>query len=588
MEKDVLLKKAQNYINQEKNEFFRKQVVELVAAGNLDELNDRFFMELEFGTGGMRGVIGGGDNRMNSLNIRKATQGLANYILAAGQSPNPAAVIAYDSRDFSDVFAREAALVFCGNGIRAYLFSSLRPTPELSFAVRLLKATAGIVITASHNPKEYNGYKCYWSDGAQIVAPHDDAIVKEVRAASVIRELSEPQATSEGLLRVIDKEIDDAYIASVKANAIRPNLIREKGRQLKVVYTPLNGAGAAPVARALSEMGIGVIFVPEQKDPDGAFPTLKYPNPEEASAMALAVGLAKKEKADLVMGTDPDADRLGIAVPDKGDYRLITGNQLGAMLADYIFLSKKELHSLPKKAAFIKTIVTTELQRRIAEAYGVQCYDVLTGFKFIGEKIREFESLSDGPSYIFGGEESYGYLVGTDIRDKDAVGAATMTAEMALYHLSQGRSLIEALNAIYERFGYFEELLISKYFKGEKGLQTIQNLMVRLRAQPPREIGGLSVEKIKDYLAGTTHSLIADTTLHDIHLPRSNVLQFILTDGSIISVRPSGTEPKIKFYASCCSEGGVVLAEAVPIVHEKALRITAGLDALIKSGVDNG
>lgn len=583
METQALLEKAREYIRLEQDAHFRGQVEKLVQKEDWAELNDRFFTDLAFGTGGLRGVIGGGYNRMNPFTVRRATQGLANYMKKAVPAEDASAVIAYDSRNFSDLFAMQAALVLCANGIKTYLFTSLRPTPELSFAVRQLKTTAGIVVTASHNPPEYNGYKVYWDDGAQVVAPHDRLIIEEVRAVSnEISVMEQKSALDQGKLVMIDKEVDEPFIQMVKDQAIRPELIKEKGRDLKVVFTPLHGTGTVPVESALEDMGIEVIFVEEQKEPDGNFPTVDYPNPEEASAMKLSLDLAKKVGADLVMGTDPDADRLGIAAPDgNGEYVLITGNQLGVLLADYIFSSRKEMGTLPENPAFIKTIVTTDLQCIIAQQYGAQVYNTLTGFKYIGEKIREFESQENGPAYVFGGEESYGYLVNTEARDKDAVSAATMTAEMALYHRTQGRSLLDQLNEIWKQHGYFQEMLLSKTFKGESGLKTMNELMEKLRKTPPAVFAGQKVLKVKDFREGTTFDPTAGITEKNIELPSSNVLQFILDDESVVTARPSGTEPKIKFYASCRSEKGRKLDEAKAEVSRKIETITAEINSIV-------
>ncbi|MFP4013781.1 MAG: phospho-sugar mutase [Chitinispirillaceae bacterium] len=583
MDTQALKEKAQEYIRLEQDAYFRGQVEELVKKEDWTELNDRFFTDLAFGTGGLRGVIGGGYNRMNPFTVCRATQGLANYIKKAVPADQASAVIAYDSRNFSDLFAMQAALVLCANGIKTYLFTSLRPTPELSFAVRKLKATTGIVVTASHNPPEYNGYKVYWDDGAQVVAPHDKLIIEEVRAVTnEISVISEKDALEEGRLVMIDKEVDEPFIQMVKDQSVRPQLVKEKGKDLKVVFTPLHGTGTMPVETALRDMGIEVIFVEEQKEPDGNFPTVDYPNPEDASAMKLSLDLAKEVGADLVMGTDPDADRLGIAVPDEnGQYVLVSGNQLGALLADYIFSSRKEVGTLPSKPAFIKTIVTTDLQRLIAEEYGAQVYNTLTGFKYIGEKIREFESQADGPSYIFGGEESYGYLVNTEVRDKDAVSAATMTAEMALYHRTRGRTLLDQLRNIWNRYGYFQEMLLSKTFKGESGLKVMNDLMEKFRKTPPTEFAGQKVLAVKDYREGTTFDPTAGTLEKNIDLPSSNVLQFILDDESVITARPSGTEPKIKFYASCRSEKGKDLDAAMAEVSKKIETITSELNSMI-------
>lgn len=585
MDNQAILAKAHEYISLEQDDFFRTQVEALVAENNMPELNDRFYTDLAFGTGGLRGVIGGGYNRMNSYTVKKATQGLANYIKKNTRgAETPSVVIAFDSRNFSDVFSLKAALTLCANGIRTYLFTGLRPTPELSFAVRLLKATAGIVVTASHNPPEYNGYKVYWSDGGQIIPPHDNGIIGEARGVSGrVAELTQDEALKKGLLRMIDREVDDPFIAMVKSQCLRPALVKESGASLKVVYTPLNGAGAMPVDRALRELGISVTFVPEQEKPDGNFPTIKYPNPEEASALKLALDLGKATKADLVMGTDPDADRLGIAAPDGPDFRLITGNELGALLLDYILLSRKELGTLPKpgKGAFVKTIVTTELERLIAEAHGLLCFDVLTGFKYIGEKIREFETMRDGPVFIFGNEESYGYLTTPEVRDKDAVSAATLTAEMTLYHRRQGSSLMDRLKTIWTKYGYFKETGISGTFKGQSGLSTMNRLMETLRTTPPASFGGVAVESLKDYRESTTTAIPSGKKIKDIDLPSSNVLKFFLVDGSSVTARPSGTEPKIKFYVSCRGTTGATIEAAMTAVTEKINAISAQIRQLI-------
>ena len=552
MESDILKEKAAEYLRLEEHEYFRKDLEAVLDAGDGDELSDRFYTELSFGTGGLRGVIGGGYNRMNPYTVGKATQGLADYI--NGQTADGSAVIAYDSRNFSDLFAKQAALTLCANGIKVWLFSSLRPTPELSFAVRELGATAGIVVTASHNPPEYNGYKVYWSDGGQITPPHDGGIISRVKAVEKPKTaMSEKEALDSGLLEYIDREIDDSYIEMVGRYFLNPLLVREKGKELKVVYTPLHGTGTMLVERILGELGIEVITVPEQREPDGNFPTVDYPNPEEASAMRLALDLGKKVGADLVLGTDPDADRLGIAVPDEnGDFVLVSGNRLGCLLADYIFSELEMQEKMPEKPVLIKTIVTTELQRLIGESYGAEVIDVLTGFKYIGEKIKEFEST--GQSYVFGGEESYGYLVETEVRDKDAVSAAVIAAEMALVDRARGMSLLEHLNNIFERYGYFEEILVSKTFKGQSGAEKITGMMSGLRTSPPETLGGVRVATVRDY-RDSVETDVSTGAKSGIKLPSSNVLQFVLGDGSIVTARPSGTEPKIKFYASCRSDG---------------------------------
>ncbi len=575
MDKKILQAKADEYLRLEKNEYFKNDLQKLIDNNDFEGLNDSFYTELSFGTGGMRGVIGGGYNRMNPYTVRRATQGLADYINK--QVKAGSVVIAYDSRNFSDLFAREAALTLCANGIRAYVFSSLRPTPELSYAVRELKATAGIVVTASHNPPEYNGYKVYWSDGGQITPPHDVGIIDMVRQVQEPRaSMLEKDALDSGMLKYIDSEIDDKYVEMVKGYFFNPELMKKKGGELNVVYTPLHGTGTMLVERILGECGVEVNTVPQQREPDGNFPTVDYPNPEEASAMRLALELGEKTGADLVLGTDPDADRLGIAVPDKdGKFRLVTGNQLGCLLGDYIFSVLKTKNSMPPKPRLVKTIVTTELQRLIAESYGAETYDVLTGFKYIGEKIREFET--SGENYVFGGEESYGYLVETEARDKDAVSAAVITAEMALYDRERGMSLLDHLNDIYERFGYFEELLISKTFKGQSGVEKIKALMNGLRENTPSKIGQDGVALVRDYKL-RKETEVATGKESPIKLPESNVLQFVLEDGSIVTARPSGTEPKIKFYASCCAEKGRPSADARAEVKAKLSKISDDLE----------
>lgn len=573
--------KIEDYLNLEQHEYFKSEVEELVKAGNDDELKERFYKDLSFGTGGLRGEIGGGFNRMNPFTVKKATQGLANYIKNS-VGDNGSVAIAYDSRNFSDLFSLEAALVLCANGIKTYLFTDLRATPELSFAVRKLGTTAGIVVTASHNPAEYNGYKVYWSDGGQIVAPHDTGIISEVNKVTTdINYISKEEAIEQGLLILINKEIDEPYFKMIEDEALRPDLIKERAKDLKVVYTPLHGTGTFAIETLFKNMGMPISTVQEQREPNGDFPTVPFPNPEETSAMAMALELAKKEGADLVMGTDPDSDRIGIAVPNGENYQLINGNQLGALLTDYIFRTRKELGTLPENPAFVNTIVTTNLHFKIAENYGATCFKVLTGFKFIGAKMKEFEEKGNY-NYVFGGEESYGFLVETSVRDKDALSAATMCAEMALWNISRGKSVLDHLNEIYESYGYYEEVLISKYFKGISGAETMANLMATLRAETPAELGGIKVTSLIDYKDGTTKNLSTGEVVNDIDLPSSNVLQFILEDGSIVTARPSGTEPKIKFYASCCAEQGMELNSAKTLVGNKIKDIDRTLQTYLQ------
>ncbi len=578
---DAILAKAKEYITLEKHDFFRAQVDALIASGKIDELSDRFFADLEFGTGGLRGVIGGGFNRMNPFVVRRATQGLADYITKAVGKNKGSAVIAYDSRHFSDLFAREAALSLCANGIKTYVYTGVRSTPQLSFSVRKLSATAGIVVTASHNPPEYNGYKVYWNDGAQIVPPHDCGIIDMVRSVKTIASITEEEALAQGLLVWVDKDLDDAFIAMVTRQAIRPKLVATEASKLSVVCTPLHGTGAMPLERALNALGIRPLFVEEQKRPDGNFPTVKSPNPEEAAALELAIACAREHSSDLVLATDPDADRLGIAVLHHGDYRFLTGNQLGVLLLSYIAEGRIENGTMPAQGAFVKTIVTTELQRVVAESYGLTSFDVLTGFKYIGEKIREFETNGSGLSYIFGGEESYGYLVETEVRDKDAISAATLTAEMTLYYKTKGLTLVDRLAQIYEKFGYYKEMLRSDTFKGEKGLAAMNALMDKLRANPPKTFAGVTVVCVKDYHDGTTLTFETNARVKNISLPSSNVLQFVCVDGCMVTVRPSGTEPKIKFYASCKSRQGLLFAQAEQEVNARIALVSAALAELV-------
>jgi phosphoglucomutase len=580
MTRNEILARAQEYIAAEKDPFFRAQVETLVRQENLDELNDRFYTNLAFGTGGLRGIIGGGFNRMNPYTVQRATQGLANYVLKSAPQ-GASAVIAFDSRNFSDTFALEAAKVFCGNGITAYLFPSVSPTPQLSFAIRHLRAITGIVVTASHNPAEYNGYKAYWSDGCQVFSPHDTAIVKEAASVTEIKVMDPREAEAKNLLIMLDAAIDEAYLAMVRSLSIRPELLREKGGSLKAVYTPLHGTGGRLIPAVLEKMGVRCICVEEQMKPDGNFPTVKSPNPEESSALKMAIDRAKLDQADLVLATDPDSDRLGIAVRNKSEFVLVSGNQLGALLAEYIFSSRTEKGTLPAKPAFVKTIVTTELQRKIAEKYHAACFDVLTGFKYIGGLIRDFEAGDSGYEYIFGGEESFGYLIGTAVRDKDAISAATMTAEMALYNKSRGRSLLDQLDALYREFGFYQEVLINKVFRGESGVRIMNEFMESLRTNPPRTFAGQAVTHIKDYRDGTIVELKTGRSHKSIGLPSSNVLQFVLIDDSVVSVRPSGTEPKIKFYASCCENPAIPLDLARENVGKKIEAIRSQVNTLI-------
>lgn len=579
MKENEIQAKANTYLELEENSVFREEVRSLLDSGNLSELNERFWQELDFGTGGLRGVIGGGNNRINTYTIRKATQGLANYIISHLPAEERGVVIAYDSRHYSDVFAEEAARVMAANGIKAWLFTSLRPTPVLSFAVRQLAACAGIMVTASHNPAKYNGYKVFWSDGAQVVPPHDKGIIGEVRkVTSRVAAMERGKAERAGLIIPIDSKIDDAYRTMVVKQSLNPALVKTHGSTLKIAYSPLHGVGAVPVESVLGELGLTVMTVPEQREPDGDFPTVEFPNPEIAPALAMALDLAKKENANLVMATDPDADRLGIAIPDGDDWCLLSGNRLGALLADYIFRTCKETGRLPANPAFVNTIVTSEFQNRIADYYGVTSFRVLTGFKYIGEKIRQFEA-DNLHSYVFGGEESYGYLVGTAVRDKDAVSAAAMTAEMALWNQQRGMTLLNHLEELWGRFGYYDETLISRTFESQEGQKLMSGLMESLRANPPKSIASIQVDEMRDFRDGTTWKSASGQSKKDIVLPSSNVLQFVLADGSLVTARPSGTEPKIKFYASCRSVKG----DNIPAAREELERKFTGIQEWVNT-----
>lgn len=523
---------------------------ELRAIKDEKEIEDRFYKELEFGTGGLRGIIGAGTNRMNVYTVGKATQGFADFINDTYKGEKVIA-IAYDSRNMSKEFAKAAALTLCANDIKVYLYESLRPTPMLSFAVRHLKCKAGIVITASHNPKEYNGYKAYGEDGCQLTdEPAKEVIgyVNRVEDYSKIKTMSEEEALGKGLLVYIGENVDKAYIESLKSLTIREELVKDHAKDLKIVYTPIHGSGNVPVRRVLSELGYeNVLVVKEQELPNGNFPTAPYPNPENPDVFKIAMEMANKVNADVIFGTDPDCDRIGVVVKDnKGEFRVLTGNQTGMLLVNYVLGSLKELNKLPKNGVVIKTIVTTESVRKMAEAYGVKLIDVLTGFKYIGEKIREFEETGSN-EYLIGFEESYGYLFGTFSRDKDAVVASMLIAEMTLYYKKQGKTLYDALVEIYEQYGYFKESLVSVELKGKEGQEKIGRCLDLLRADEITEVNGVKVVKSFDYKSSTEKDLIANTT-SKINLPKSNVLKYILEDDSWFVVRPSGTEPKMKVY----------------------------------------
>jgi len=523
---------------------------ELRAIKDEKEIEDRFYKDLEFGTGGLRGVIGAGSNRMNIYTVSQATQGFADYLNASFE--NPSVAVAYDSRNMSPEFAKAAALTLCANNIKVNLFESLRPTPMLSFAVRELKCDGGIVITASHNPKIYNGYKAYDQFGCQLTdKPAKEVIdyVAKVSDFSMIKTISEEEALNKGILKMIGEDVDKVYIEKVKSLAINTELVKEKAKDLKIIYTPIHGSGNIPVRRVLKELGYeNVKVVKEQEAPNGEFPTAPYPNPEMPQVFELALKMAETEKPDIIFGTDPDCDRIGVVVNANGEYKVLTGNQTGLLLTDYVLNAKKETNTLPDNGVVIKTIVTTEGARKIADNYGVECMDVLTGFKYIGEKIHEFEVNND-KTYLFGFEESYGYLAGTFVRDKDAVIASMLIAEMTLYYKNKGMSLYEALIKLYERIGFFKEELISIELKGKEGQEKIASCIDALRNSSLSEVDGVKVVTKYDYKLSVEENLV-DGTKSEIKLPKSNVLKFILEDGSSFVVRPSGTEPKMKIYSA--------------------------------------
>ena len=520
--------------------------------GNEDEIFDRFYRELEFGTGGLRGVIGAGTNRMNFYTVGKATQGLANFINKQGAAAKGVA-IAFDSRRMSPEFADTAACVLAANGIKAYIFDSLRPTPELSFALRTLGCTAGIVVTASHNPPEYNGYKVYWEDGAQITAPKDAQIIGEVNAIkdyAEIKKMTTEAAKEAGLYGVIGKEIDDKYMEALKKLVLHPEAIKQMASSLKIVYTPLHGTGNVPVRRVLKELGFEqVTVVPEQELPDGNFPTVSYPNPEDKKAFALALDLAKKVDADLVLATDPDADRLGVYAKDTktGEYKVFTGNMSGMLICEYEMSQKKALGILPANGALVTTIVSSNMAQAVAKEYGMKFIECLTGFKYIGEQIKFFEQTGSN-EYVFGFEESYGCLVGTHARDKDAVVAVMALCEAAAYYKTQGITLWDQMLNIYNKYGYYKEDLFTMTFKGADGAKKMQDMMDAYRKNTPKQVGAYKVLRLRDYKNDVITDLATGETA-PTGLPKSNVLYFELENDAWFCVRPSGTEPKIKFYA---------------------------------------
>ena len=523
---------------------------ELRSIANDDkEIQDRFYKDLDFGTGGLRGVLGAGSNRLNIYTIRKATQGLANYILASdAYQPGMGIAIAHDSRHMSAEFSVETALVLNANGIKTYTFDSLRPTPLLSFTVRHLNCIAGIVITASHNPPEYNGYKVYWQDGGQCPSPRDEEIIAEVNKIttfSLAKTMKLESAVAQGLYNVVHPSVDDAFVENVKAQSLNPHIAKESN--IGIVFTPLHGAGNVLVQRTLREMGYTNIFVvKEQEAPDGSFSTVGYPNPEDPKAFTLALELAHNKNADIVIATDPDCDRVGVAVKHDGEYVLLNGNMVGVILTEYIISQKKAAGTLPPNGAIISTIVSTNMAKVITQAHGLSYMEVLTGFKYIGEKIKQFEETGSH-TFLLGFEESYGYLVGTYSRDKDGVVASLLVCEAAAYYKSQGLSLYDVLQNLYKKYGRYQESIESITLKGVDGINDIQKIMAALRSQPPAAIAGADVTEIRDYKQGVIHNF-ADNKSKTTTLPKSDVLYYATEDGSWACVRPSGTEPKIKIY----------------------------------------
>lgn len=546
-------------------------------SGDEKEIEDRFYKELEFGTGGLRGVIGAGTNRMNIYTVRKATQGLANYIISQGGGDKGVA-IAYDSRRMSPEFADEAALCLAANGIKAYVFDALRPTPELSFALRTLGCISGIVITASHNPPEYNGYKAYWEDGAQVTAPKDKEIIEEVKKVTdyqQVKTMDKEEALAKGLYQVIGKEIDDAYMAELKKQIIHPEIIKEVADDIRIVYSPFHGTGNIPVRRILSELGFKHVYVvPEQELPDPDFTTLDYPNPEDPKAFTLALKLAKEKNADIVLATDPDADRLGIYALDKktGEYVPFTGNMSGMLIAEYILRERTATGTMPENPALVTTIVTTNMASAIARDYKVKFIEVLTGFKYIGEQIKLFEQTGSN-NYVFGLEESYGCLAGTHARDKDAVVAVMCLCEVAAWCKKNGITLWDQMLRLYEKYGYFKETQYAITLKGIDGSRQIGEMMDKLRSNPPKNFGELTVKELRDYDRNVTRNM-ATGEESPTGLPKSNVLYFDLTNDSWCCARPSGTEPKIKFYMG-------VKGSSLPDAQDKVEKLTEALKSYL-------
>ena len=541
------------------------------------EIEDRFYRDLEFGTAGMRGVLGAGTNRLNIYNVRRVTRALAKYILTTGDGAQKGVAIGYDSRNMSDVFAKQAALVLAASGVKAYLFESLRPVPVLSFTIRHLKCIAGIVITASHNPKQYNGYKAYWTDGGQMPPESVKGITDRLPETTYAESLpmDEQEAIDKGLLVYIGKDVDDAYIAAVKKLSVNPELAREMGKTLKIVYTPLHGSGNLPVRRIFKEIGMeNVYVVPEQELPDGNFPTVKVPNPEAPGAFELALKMQKELGADLCVGTDPDCDRVGIACMTKDGPRLLNGNQIGCVLLHYILSQKKQRGELPENAAAVTTIVSTKMAAAIAESFGCKMIEVLTGFKYIAEQIHLFETTGCN-TFMFGFEESFGFLSGTDVRDKDGVNACMLIAEAASWYKKMyNKTLVDAIDMLYEQYGYYGDKVTSFVLPGKDGLEKMQEVMKSLRENPPKAFGEKKVLAVRDYL--TSVRTEGDKT-ETLTLPKSNVLYFELEDGAWICIRPSGTEPKIKLYVNAVSKSHEETQRQLIAASDAAVRLLESL-----------
>ena len=538
------------------------------------EIEDRFYRELEFGTAGMRGVLGAGTNRLNIYNVRRVTRALAKYILTTENGKDQGVAIAYDSRNMSDVFAKQAALVLCAAGVKVFLYESLRPVPVLSFTIRHLKCIAGIVITASHNPKQYNGYKAYWTDGGQMPPESVKGITDRIPETTYeeSQPMDEQEAIAAGLLNYIGKDVDDAYIAAVKKLSVNPELAQEVGKELKIVYTPLHGSGNIPVRRIFDEIGMkNVYVVPEQELPDGNFPTVRVPNPEEKDAFNLALAMQKELGADLCVGTDPDCDRVGIAcMTADGTPRLLNGNQIGCVLLHYILSQKKERGELPENAAAVTTIVSTNMATAIANSFGCKMVEVLTGFKYIAEQIYLYETTGCN-TFQFGFEESFGYLSGTDVRDKDGVNACMLIAEAACWYKKNfGKTLVDAIDMLYQQYGYYGDKVVSFVCPGKDGLETMQNLMASLRENPPKEFGGAKVVALRDYQKSIRTE---GDKVEEITLPKSNVLYFELENDAWICVRPSGTEPKIKLYVNAVSDSDEKTQAMLKVYADAAVEV---------------